>query len=138
MNETNYYSNKSPSYGTMLDVTNGVHDHFQRGDNGVGVIMPNLNQCNTSSKNDSTYSSARGPKVMTHVKPLGLIYFMLWLNKHENKLMFCCDLNLDSCMPRATLCACFHTCGFIYFNNVRYWSKAHCIKLGPICVKLCV
>jgi hypothetical protein len=34
-------------------------------------------------------------------------------------------------MPRVTSCACFHTCGFIYFNNVRCQSNSTLHQAWP-------
>jgi hypothetical protein len=83
-------SNKNSSCGTTLDVVHGAHDRPQGGGNNVGgKAMPNPNQFNISSQDDSTNSSIGGLSVMACVDPLDPMYVLYrkFLKLHSQPLV---------------------------------------------------
>ncbi len=47
----------------------------------LGVTMPNHNQPNINSQDDSTYSSTKGLGVVACVDPLDFMSFMSWVSQ---------------------------------------------------------
>jgi hypothetical protein len=69
LNETNCYSNKTPSYGIMLDMTGGVHEYFQKGTMVLGW------SCQIS------INPTLVPKTIQCTPPLGVqVLWLMWTN----------------------------------------------------------